>query len=140
MKTAEIETVYVCKRSKGQVCLCYTETHIQLVKQDTRFEDVYWQTNVEDKYSRKHQQREHWVLRAIAETNHGGGAQGREAVQAAVDVGYYLSRKIKSKGPKGEPLELEEICVRDHMKEQTYEESFGRKIRAGGKAANGHTN
>ena len=111
---------------------------ISNILKDARFEDVYWQTNVEDKYSRKHNAREHWVLRAVAETNHGGGSQGRDAVQSAVDAGYYLSRKIKGQGPSGEAVELEEICIRDHMKEHSIEESLSKKIRAGGKTARKH--
>ena len=70
----------------------------EVLLRDAKFQDVYWQTEVTDKYSRKHTDREQWVIRAVANTRCGGGKDGAAAVQDAVDAGVWLSRVTKKKG------------------------------------------
>ena len=91
------------------------------VDQDSRFEDVYWQANIEDKYCRTNSSSEHWVLHAVFDTQPGGGAAGSAAVQAAVQAGLHSSRQVKPRGPDGTMVELEEICIRDHTKENAHQ-------------------
>ena len=45
----------------------------QLILNDTKFEDVYWQTEVFDSYCRKTSANMTWILRSKADTEHGGG-------------------------------------------------------------------
>ena len=40
---------------------------------DKRFEDAYWQSSVEDKYTQSYAKDGTWKLREKAEEEHGGG-------------------------------------------------------------------
>eukprot|EP00974_Lingulodinium_polyedra_P108946 10544030-Lingulodinium_polyedra.AAC.1 len=51
----------------------------QMLLKDCKFEDVYWQTTVEDTFTRSNREKDHWLLRAKANTQHGGGKEGAES-------------------------------------------------------------
>ncbi len=106
----------------------------ELILKDTKFDDVYWQTDVTDTYSRTHRMKETWMLRSKVDTEHGGGAQGHEEVQQAIDAGLYKTRFITTKTPQGKPLRLEEVCVPQEEGMQGRTATLATKVRAGGKS------
>ncbi len=106
----------------------------EMLLKDTKFDDVYWQTDVVDNYSRTHQMKETWKLRSKVDAEHGGGTHVHEAVQEAIDAGIYKNRFITAKSCQGKALELEEVCVPQEEGVQGPTATLVTKARAGGKS------
>lgn len=58
-----------------------------LLLADVKFEDTYWQDETIDSYSHSHDRTGVWQLRSLVDTQHGGGADGRKAVDDAIAAG-----------------------------------------------------
>eukprot|EP00974_Lingulodinium_polyedra_P059139 5695922-Lingulodinium_polyedra.AAC.1 len=68
------------------------------------------------------------MLRSKANAEHGGGQEGRDAVQAAIDAGLYASRMVERKGIFGKVMKLEEVCIPIDKTTEGHKISFTDKI------------
>ena len=73
-----------------------------------------------------------WILRSKADTEHGGGTAGRDAVQQAIDVGLYQARTYKATNKFGKLVDIEEVCINEGREASMRNTGFESKGRAGG--------
>ena len=99
---------------------------------DNSFQDCYWQQTVTDTYVKSHGGKGKWILRAKADTDHGGGDAGHKAVQDAIDCGKYFSREYKAKDKFGKICTIEEVCINEGVEMMMHHAGFENKSRAGG--------
>ena len=87
-----------------------------MMLQDTKYEDVYWLSEISDSCSHTIARNDVWMVRSKADTQHGGGGEaGKRAVQDLVDCGRYATRTIKAKGPDGRKIEIQEVNISEEM-------------------------
>ena len=78
-----IESLKGRDRNKNKQKTKFTD----MILADCKFEDSYWQDDVVDSWTDTHDQSGLWQMRAAVDTAHGGGSQGHQAVQNAIDAG-----------------------------------------------------
>ena len=105
---------------------------MQLLFANQSFQDCYWQQSVADKYVKSQGVKSKWILRSKADTEHGGGTAGRDAVQQAIDVGLYQARTYKAKDKHGKLVDIEEVCINEGREASMRNTGFESKGRAGG--------
>ena len=103
-----------------------------ILKDHPGYEDVYWQTSVTDKLTKKLSAKGKWMLRTRAETLHGGGAQGARAVQDAIDAGIFEEQEIVV-NKKGKNITISKVKVFEETEEHGREFALESKKRAGGR-------
>ena len=106
----------------------------EVILRDVNFEDVYWQSEVTDSFSKKIGSEDIWVLREKADTQHGERG-GHEAVQRAIDAGIYQSRIIKIKNPQGQMVSVEQVNIHEEKMSRTRDVVWKDKMRAGGQSS-----
>ena len=74
-----------------------------------------------------------WLLRSKAETQHGGGEKGAQAIDEAVAAGIYRERFTETKDPKTGQDQVSQIQVIEQEGTKMHDVSYRDKARAGGK-------
>ena len=75
-----------------------------------RWQDCYWQASATSSHKISSGTDKTWVLRSKAETEHGGGAAGKAAIDDAVAAGIYRERTVfKGRDKDGRAISIQQI-------------------------------